>query len=57
MIRVGVGQSPPVEHLAGQRVQIIRRDPELGGVLEPGAEIMSTGDGSNADRPVPGLAP
>ncbi len=33
---------------AGQRVQIIKRDPDLGGVLKLGTEIVSAKDGSIA---------
>lgn len=33
---------------AGQRVQIIKRDPELGGVLKLGTEIVASDDGSIA---------
>lgn len=34
--------------IAGQRVQIIKKDPELGGKLEFGTEMISTADGSLA---------
>ena len=34
--------------IAGQRVQIIKKDPELGGKLEFGTEVISTADGSLA---------
>ncbi|SFE02587.1 malate dehydrogenase (quinone) [Chitinophaga sp. CF118] len=33
---------------AGQRVQVIKKDPELGGVLEFGTEVVSAADGSIA---------
>lgn len=32
--------------IAGQRVQVIKKDPELGGVLEFGTEVVSSSDGS-----------
>ena len=34
--------------VAGQRVQVIKKDPEEGGVLEFGAEVVSAADGSIA---------
>jgi malate dehydrogenase (quinone) len=34
--------------IAGQRVQIIKKDPKLGGKLEFGTEVVSAGDGSLA---------
>ncbi|TXK37654.1 malate:quinone oxidoreductase [Pontibacter qinzhouensis] len=34
--------------LAGQRVQVIKKDPKLGGVLEFGTEVVSSADGSIA---------
>jgi malate dehydrogenase (quinone) len=33
---------------AGQRVQIIKKDPELGGILQFGTEVVSSSDGSIA---------
>jgi len=36
-----------LEH-AGQRVQVIKKDPKLGGVLEFGTEVVSAADGSIA---------
>ena len=36
------------EEVAGQRVQIIKKDPTHGGILQFGTEIVSA-----ADRPVP----
>jgi malate dehydrogenase (quinone) len=33
---------------AGQRVQIIKKDPELGGILQFGTEVVSSADGSIA---------
>ena len=32
--------------VAGQRVQIIKRDPQRGGILQFGTEIVSAADGS-----------
>src|SRR6185437_8219757 len=34
--------------VAGQRVQVIKKDPEHGGVLEFGTEVVTAGDGSIA---------
>jgi malate dehydrogenase (quinone) len=34
--------------VAGQRVQIIKKDPERGGVLQFGTEVVSSSDGSIA---------
>lgn len=34
--------------VAGQRVQVIKKDPELGGILEFGTEVVTAGDGSIA---------
>lgn len=34
--------------IAGQRVQVIKKDPEHGGVLEFGTEVVTAGDGSIA---------
>ena len=34
--------------MAGQRVQVIKKDPKRGGVLEFGTEVVSAGDGSLA---------
>lgn len=34
--------------MAGQRVQVIKKDPELGGILEFGTEVVTAGDGSIA---------
>lgn len=34
------------EHAAGQRVQVIKKDKELGGVLQFGTEVVSSQDGS-----------
>ena len=34
--------------IAGQRVQVIKKDPEEGGMLEFGTEVVSAGDGSIA---------
>jgi malate dehydrogenase (quinone) len=34
--------------IAGQRVQVIKKDPELGGILEFGTEIVAAADGSIA---------
>lgn len=35
-------------HIAGQRVQVIKHDPEQGGILEFGTEVVSAADGSLA---------
>jgi malate dehydrogenase (quinone) len=34
--------------VAGQRVQVIKKDPKLGGVLQFGTEVVSAADGSIA---------